>query len=384
MTGTIPDKPWNGARRAHLLGVNPDGDTGRYAPTAAASALQAWRLGIAGNRSNTARSRIVCIGDSTTAGYGAGSGGGMTGARPKAFPAYLAAALSGFGIGAHINTLFGTAALASAAAYALYDTRVSIGAGWTLAGLGSAGGDMWLNTTTTNSYAWTPPDSVDTFVIHYPQGSGLGTFTIDIDGGSATTINANGADVLLTQAITAAPGAHTLNVKRVSGSCYWWGIEAYTAATKNIGLVNLGCNGLVAANFTSDTWIGDVVGSWQSLAPSLSIITVGINDWGSGTNVAAFKVSVQTLIDTALEVGSCLLVIPYPSGTGLASIATQLTYIDALYELADTNAVPTIDLTDRFTTNADATAFDSGDGVHPGLLGYADIAQGIAALLAQA
>jgi lysophospholipase L1-like esterase len=333
------------------------------------------RKGLARVRAGTGRLNIACLGDSTTAGTGANTGtSGQAGAYPYAYPALLKSILNSRLATAIDGAVFGQSN-GGVVGYGTFDTRVTLGAGWgtSIAAIGS----LWYNNSTTNAFAFTPTEQVDTAIVWYVRNGTGATFTIDVDGGAAlATVNANGASGFLGQTVTFTKGAHTINVKRngTGTDLYLGGIIAYDSTAPSISVWNWGYHGTTSTTWNSTTNAWSPANAVAAIAPDVVIYGLGINDMGV-TDVTTFKTNVQAIITKALIAGDCIIAIPNPVSTGAHAQSDQDAIRQALLDLACTNDLPVID---RYTelesyTQANANGW-MYDTLHPNKLGYAAVA----------
>lgn len=340
--------------------------------------MKKWRKALAIVRAGEGNAIIACPGDSTTAGQGAGTAGGLNGAREKAWPAVLARLLNSYHVPTQTGNAWGAASL-DATSYPLYDPRVTIGAGWVSTGTSpSSGGNIWGNSTTTNAYSLTPPDAFDTIDVWTLRFPGHGTWTVDVDGGAAlATVNANGAGLVVKTTVTVTKGTHTVNFKRSSGGAVWLiGIRTYDSTTSKVEVFNLGLPGTQASNLGSAASLWAPSSQLANIAPDLTIINVGINDWHNNVSPSSFRTSYQTIIDKARLSGDAILFNPIPSDLARNTAVQQAAITDVIKSLSLDNDIPLIDIPVRWTDYATSNGLGFyADTVHGAPIGYADIAQ---------
>ena len=252
---------------------------------------------------------------------------------------------------------------------------LSMGSGWSAAGSAfTTGGSFYTASSTTGNLATTPLGVVDTFVIGYAKLSGGGSFSYNIDGGSNTTVSTNnGSNAAGFTTVTASsPGNHTLNINWVSGTVYVGLVYAYNSANKNVIFLNGGWGGSTTCNNwdNSATSPYGPIGMMAAISPAVTMIDLGINDWGVNT-VASVKTCLQDIITKSA--GNVILVTPFPSATSVATVSVQQQYINMYYQLADANNIPLIDQYNMFVSNANAVTYGFDyDTKHPNGVGYAD------------
>jgi lysophospholipase L1-like esterase len=261
------------------------------------------------------------------------------------------------------------------------DTRWTFAGSWGAASFGIMGSTTALASNGAgNTVAFAAP-SCDSFTIWYLRASPGGTFNINVDGGADTPVNSNGAFAY--QAVTIAAGAlgaHTLNIKApASGSLYLCGVEA-TIGTVGVRVSRLGVPGRTSAEIGAAAATSAT--GWNSLQfdlmpPDVSVLAMGINDWLTQVALATYKAQVQAAITKALTTGACILEVPTPPGAASPPAIPWTSYVTQLYDLADTNDIPLIDMTHRWsdwtTSNAAPMAYYGGDYLHPSGRGYWDI-----------
>jgi GDSL-like Lipase/Acylhydrolase family len=373
-----------------LLGVGPGpGDVYNFNPTVN---LTHWRAAKAAVHAGTGRGMIAFVGDSTTFGWGAGTGGSpFVGAHDLSGVMRSAHYMQVGGLPTTIDSQIGGVSpggIDTPAKMTAYNPRFSVtGSGWgmnpNLAAVNTIGGTYTANTTTTaDLLTATPTAQVDTFKFWAYQDPSQGSYSWNIDGGSDTTINqAAGPSALVVQTISTTKGTHALNVKRVSGISWNIGWIAYDSTTPAIDVVNMGWPASRSTSWVPNTAF-DPIHAIPLLGASLLVINLGINDWENGVPPATTAANIQLLITAQKNAGGDVIIsMPTPTA-GSASPATQATYLPFLIALANTNNIPLINWTARYTSwavqNARGWTFDS---LHPNALLYDDEGQFLAQLL---
>ena len=350
----------------------------------AGNARPKFRLKRAKVRLATARLRWLEIGDSTTAGT-------LVPGRATSTPGRLAALLNTAGLSASDHSSFGDAGKGTAANFVAYDPRWGLGSGWDVyasADFRTLGGGMWSNQTTTNAASFTPTGNVDTFILHYARVGSPGSMTVDIDGAPSgpgfASVNTQGANAMLTVTVThATPGAHTLNIKRVSGVIILVGVIAYNSTVPAVDVINCGWSGSLSTNWNVATWPWSPINAITTIAPDMTRINLGINDWDAAqrTDITTFQTNIATITTTAKASGDVMLTKPFPSDVSVASVAVQQQFCAAIGAVATAQSCEILDLQARFIdyVAAAAAGFTSNDNYHPSLEGYSDIAEPLAA-----
>lgn len=341
------------------------------------SLLPKWRPKLAGVLAKTGRAKILCVGDSTTAGLGAGSGGttNSTGARQNSYPDFLGARLNALGIPTTLGSFGG---YGNDTGNAAYDARVSYGAGWSSSG-STIGGGLIANSSTTNPISFTPAETFDTIDLYFLSFTNNGTFTVNVDGGAAAaTINSGASNVGYTkQTVTVARGTHTINIARngTGGIVYLLLVDTYDSTKPAVSIINVGKSGS-----TSNSWV-DTSLAWSTLtmignlAPDLTILDLGINDAIQSVALATYTANMQTVIAKAKLTGDVIAKLPNPN-----NLPAVVPYVTALRGLAAQLKLPTIDNAYRDGNSGASGAAPAAfffDALHRTALGYADTARSV-------
>lgn len=258
------------------------------------SRLKSFRAAL-GDRSNNPVN-ILFIGDSKTEGNGAGSPDArwMTrftrGLQHKSNPANVR---GGFG---YIPAVYGTTDFTSftlAGSYVVNKLRNAdtIGLGKRHVQIASTG----TMTITFSGSQYGNPSSVD---ILYGQSSGAGTFSYSVNGGSPVNVNAAGT---LTYGKTvrvtgfSPAGDNTLVISGVSGAVNIEGIMHF------VGDETSGIRAWDAAHSgTRADWVNVPTDGWwntaASISPSLVYLSLGRNDFSTGTSLADIRADLEGII----------------------------------------------------------------------------------------
>lgn len=355
------------------------------------SSMGFWRAALARQRNEGARAKAFCAGDSTT--LGIGLTGASTNYYIKSYPPRLLTLL---------QSKWGTVRRGPSWANGTNDTaRVTLGTGWSTtstragnapsAANGLGGGGMWRQgSSPVGTLDFAPGYTCDTFEIYYLSGSGNGSFSWAIDGGSTTTINAaTGSQTVSVATVTTTSGTHTLNLKEVSGAANIIGVGARLST--DLGGIELTWQGV--SSTTTDYWGNGSVnafGSQNALAaydPDLLILGLGLNDSHSvlAGSPSVYKTNLEYIVDQQrANLGDVLLVLPWKSDA-----VNQLDFTpfrQAAYEVADDKDVALLDLGDRWpsvpaTAVAEPYALMNSDHIHGTERGYWDMAQAVADVL---
>lgn len=358
------------------------------------SSFLRWSAALSAHRAGVSRAYIACIGDSTTRGVGSNPSSATEDLIRRSWPSVMADALNQMpNTKATANSLWcdGFFTLVGSGNLAIADPRVSWETGWqTHATMFVAGGksfqypDSASGTGRFNvdfTVGATGPFEDDTCDVFYVKSPGFGDLLLTTNDAaeyvnSVSTSAANGVGKLTGTRSGYKDTAWT--IQRAAGTpdvnLIFYGIESYKAADKPIGVWNMGASGSLAANWVDDNQPYNFVNALPDLAPNLTIICLTINDWANDTAEATYKANMQMIIDAAIETGDVLLVVGVPSNTGTAPVDRQQRFAGYVRDLADTNDLPVIDLSERWVSQA--LLADRGiyyDGLHPSNVGHYDI-----------
>lgn len=305
-----------------------------------------WRRMLSNIATGTARGRILCVGDSTTVGAGAGTGtSGCVGARPKSYPSQLAAALSALGTPAQARSLIGAQGVASQVPYVQYDARASLGTGWGTSGIATLGGNGFLFTSGGGVGTLTLTETCSKFTVFYASGFSVGTATVSVDGGASLgTISAAGGYQLNSQTFDCGGlGTHALQINaNNNGNFLICGIVAWDDTAIGADILQAGQFGATTAPFIvadagSAPWAA--LAMHAAYAADLTVIELGVNDARTSLAVATYQANLGTIIAAAKAAGSDVLVLDILPDSNVTT-ATQDPYVDAAYAAAIAADVP--------------------------------------------
>lgn len=362
-------------------------------------ALPRWNAARGRALARVSSPKIVCLGDSMTA--GSGSNGSLSSScRFMSWPSQVARILDARGLPTSLGNVMGDSLSVAGTAdlYPIYDPRVTLGAGWARipATISILGGQAFGNTSNTNALAFTPADPFDTIMVQYVQASGHGTFTIDVDGGAAiTTISANGASALLqTAELPCALSTHTINIKRTGAGADVdiSGISAYQKNTTsrmevqvlNGGMVGGKCNGAYpngVLNTSNAIW--NRRSSISAWAPDLVVFLMGYNDATGGDAASTYKANIQSTVDLFYPTSDFVFFSLLPALSTNITPTIQDQYRLAVKDIATNINAPVIDMYTRWGDFANISSTLYFDTVHPNGIGYSDMASVLANLLLQ-
>lgn len=346
-------------------------------------------------KAGTGDAKILCLGDSTTAGVGSdpnifGRQGG-----PAAYPSVLARLL-----GQRIATVKGLAIPQSTITLPSNpDPRWSVvdGNSWQAALYGWGRGADWASTeSVAGTLRFADPDVVaDRFDVYYIKNKGLGSFIATATGGAPVTISsdsginypADGSRYVARATISAGARSknNSLTIEQVmTGSGYTpnhiVGIEPYDSTKRAVRVGNAGVGGSTAGDWTNNGDGFGAIAAIKAYGADLTIISLGINDSNRPIAAATVAANVKAVADAAATTGDVVVMSPIPSAS--SSTAQNKTY-EALYNTAYAGlGYPFLNLFSRFGLPGDPVTTDLGmftpDGLHPNAQGYSDFASYIA------
>lgn len=344
----------------------------------------ALKLTAAGTR-NT---RVLCLGDSTTVGLYA-SGVAYGGSRALNYPNALAAALS-----ARWRT-YTSNQLGSGANGGPLSNLVSLDPRWTFTPNWSANsgfillGGCAIYTATAGEVAtFTPTQAWDTVEICFIQSGGAGVFNVSIGGVPVGTVSCVGSNAMKKATFSvSATQLQTLSITSTNGNPIWIDeVSCYDSKNRGIEVLTAGSGGSPSSQMAANTNSWDpsynVGGNGINLAlsPDLTIINLGINDWGAGVTPAVFTANMQTIISAYKATGDVIVMTPNPQSTAVTSAATQLGIVQAARSVAQQNGCLIIDANAAFGDYAFAQGtlgyfLPANDQTHPGAAGYSAMGQ---------
>lgn len=330
--------------------------------------LPIFKAAVAATLSASADTTVLVAGDSTTWGVHATS-------QATAYPAMLATALTTAGYPAQSQNTF------SYYSGGVPDARLTVGSGW-IGSTSSIGGPMYFNNSTTTAVTFAPVSAFSSFNFYYLDNAQVGAVTVDGSTIDALTAGVTGLPIKKTYSVAA--GIHTVGYTRTSGTPFFMGWNANISASKSLGILNAGANGVNSFTWADTATPYSMLNTSLLTLPSLAIVNVGINDWLGTTTPAEYAANMQAMIN-AFKANSVdvLLVVPVPSSISLASRALQQAIVAQIYALAASNNLVGLDMTKAWGGSFEAAnpAFYCGDLIHPCDAGYADEAARLSALL---
>lgn len=337
-----------------------------------------WRTKVVSARTGGADARLLCVGDSVTAGA---RGAGTTNA-VDSYPARLAGLLNADSPAAPGIIFGGPMSIVN-------DPRVIPGNLWVTTNGLPAYDRGWKGQVGGGDLSITFTETFDTIIVHHLAGPSVGGIsTINVDGG-ASLGNIPGTSpflVKLSTTFTCAPGTHTINIASPTGAQLWIvGIEVALSSQRRVLVSNAGRPGTQTAH-----WIGTAAGvgvqqTIQLAAPDLTIINLTINDATVPASVATVTANLITLLGYVRAAGSDVLFVVPHWCNGANFDTWQPQYADAIKGVAASHGHPVYDQRSRPGWSSYAAALSNGfmvDNAHCTPAGYADEAAGIYNMIA--
>lgn len=313
-------------------------------------------------RSGTARRIVGFIGDSTRFGTGSSPGTNVANALWAAGPTpQLAKTLTGIGIPTNCNTLmgFGVLTMNNYAGASNYDgLRVTAGT-WN-ASTSTFGGLGATIAVTGSQFTFAPKDTAG-----LAQSANRATIiSKNPSAGRSILVRANSATALTISNDNSkaddVPRSDTASFTATTAM----GLQAGSAAAVGfIGIMTY-LNTETAMTLVSGGWPGSAAADWNvnptTFGPIMVIPVLGmshcfieltINDENdSVVHITAYKASIQALIDACVSAGVTVTLVvggpsaPNPPEATHQTLAIQMTYWQALYDLATLNNLSLLDL----------------------------------------
>lgn len=364
---------------APFLPVNAIPNVYNFTPTS----LPNYRAALAKAVSQTGVATIIGVGDSTTEGLGAGSGGttNVNNAKVNSYLAQLARLFTNAGVPAAQDTIIGdngsggTSALTTA-----YDPKATFaGSSWSEAN-GGLGGNLYVNTAGTDIFAYTPAVATDTINVYWLDST---TSFIVSDGGTLLgTLTGGNTFTLRKSTFTRTKSTNPVNIARVSGTVDLQSVDTHDSTSARVKIMNAGVGGITSNYVASSGSAWQAINAITAYSPSLVILNLGINDQRTSVSLATFTANMQGFI-TKCQTNNIdvLLVWHQPDNASVVPANTPV-FFAATQALALANNLPMVDLSARYVSYGQMNAKgDYYDGIHQTPQGYADIAMAIWAVV---
>ena len=299
---------------------------------------------------------IGVIGDSTTVGAGAGTGGkGLLAARAGSPTSQLASRLNAIGIPASDDSWFGEHLIEAyqSVTLAQYETRVTVAGSAAYYPDGtfqSLGGIPYRLNSAGKSISFTPTNQTDTakfFFFNNLAG------TVDCSfagGGSLGTVTGTGASSIGYSIKTYTKGAGAFAISWSSGNSAVIGAICYDSTTPRVNVLNLGCYGdkLTATNGYANNpnyWRGGAALSVLGLDAVIVDMTINSANQDGAAGVSAYKAALIKVCQDVVTAGADLiLATPHVINTTAQTDGTVGLYLQAIREVAASFNAPVIDM----------------------------------------
>lgn len=323
---------------------------------------------------NQSPARLLCVGDSTTAGvysdsYGSAAGTPNQGG-PNSYPSRLAAYLNARGVPAAVSMAIpghsGNDDSRWGGPYAYSGANIGAGAAASLSFSNSG-----------QAATLTPGVKADSYIIYWYGDGGTGTFTAQVGSEAATSINTvkstPGIYKTTIKSASAASAANVLSFYWSSGTSFLLGVEWFDSANPNVvRILPAGVGGSQATQWANLNTANQFGGRAfiKAVAPDLTVISLGINDTAAGRTGAQVMTDVTTLANDAKLSGDVLLMSAFPhpgpstvDDANAAFFASSYAYLDLAW---------------RYGYQMMAWGLMTSDQTHPNALGYSDAASVLA------
>lgn len=321
--------------------------------------------------------RILCVGDSTVAGLGAG--------RLASWPHVLGERLEAAGIARTAEVSYALTPTWAA------DTR------WASTGTITQGVDHVIKMSAGATRTFTSTRAGTVVRVWYPQtygylGGTAGSFTVQVDAGATETVTPTGST---TNPIgmwekTVASGTHAVKITATQNNAGLYAIGVFSSTTAGTQVINAGLSGTSVSNWVDATHHLSPWGEAQlpNLKPDLVLIALGINDAqqaaSTGLTPDGYASSLSTLIERAKAlVGGFAPAVGVVVQSPPSQPSTWPSWTEAARSAASSCGVPVVaDFTSRYTSFDLANrAGLMNDVTHPSATGCADHAAVIASTL---
>jgi hypothetical protein len=269
---------------------------------------------------------IVVMGTSLSTGHGAFFNTTGSDARSGGWPVQLATIGNFYGINFNIATVTGDNSIA---AYAAYDTRVTLN-GWTeVSTLFTLGGGIFSNNDTTalsfnptpsTTYPNAPTVNTNALDIYFIGAAPpTASITIDIGGSVICTYPVQRSGFTFEKHTCAVPlGANTYNIKcslATATECLPVMLNAYNSTVPVVTIFNAAADGSTMENFATNTSNPfDPVATLSAVQPALCIIDSVVNDAAAQTALATYTASLTYIIQGCQAQGADVLVMTEKPG----------------------------------------------------------------------
>ena len=327
--------------------------------------LMRWRGARARMLSGQGRARVLCLGDSNTAGDAVAPGVRL---REAAYPARLAELLDRV-YGASGDGFCGNAGILSAID-TTYDPRLSFGAGWVVSGAVSVGGTMFSNASTSNALTFTPRDAWERCEIIF---AGIAAGAVDLSAGGATSRHDIPAGGMVSVSFDAgALASRQLSVMRVSGEIHVAAILPHSSIRPRVEVINAGRTGWASADLIDAATFYAPGAALSSVAADLVLIEIGLNDFNTGISPTVYGNRLRTLVGLC-PVMADVVVMSSVSPEQASRVYPWSDYLDQMREVCAERELSFIDISVAMGDRSQVVAAGlTNDGLHPNRAGLAE------------
>ena len=327
--------------------------------------LMRWRGARARMLSGQGRARVLCLGDSNTAGDAVAPGVRL---REAAYPARLAELLDRV-YGASGDGFCGNAGILSAID-TTYDPRLSFGAGWVVSGAVSVGGTMFSNASTSNALTFTPRDAWERCEIIF---AGIAAGAVDLSAGGATSRHDIPAGGMVSVSFDAgALASRPLSVMRVSGEIHVAAILPHSSIRPRVEVINAGRTGWASADLIDAATFYAPGAALSSVAADLVLIEIGLNDFNTGISPTVYGNRLRTLVGLC-PVMADVVVMSSVSPEQASRVYPWSDYLDQMREVCAERELSFIDISVAMGDRSQVVAAGlTNDGLHPNRAGLAE------------
>lgn len=276
-----------------------------------------WRAQLAKIRLGVEQvARLAIVGDSKSAGAGAGTGSQkMDGAFAKSWPSQLAARLAADGLIIR-DAWFGAAGMGTIPAVLAYDPRRTGFSGWG-GGTVSLGGAALAAGSTAGIGSFQPSRAVDRHSLFVATGTGGGQLKV-AKGSESFTINT----------VTGSPGFQRVEsvftTKSADPIQYSWlsggfvnvvGGVAWDGALPSVEVANFSIYGTTSGVQASATAPAAPLNALGTYAPHATLVKIGTNDLNTGVPMTTWEANVRAIVAKGRVTGTVGLIWPSIGGT---------------------------------------------------------------------
>ena len=324
------------------------------------AAMSAWFTALGKVRAGTGNAKLLCVGDSTTAGFSVG--------QASSWPALLNQRLN-----RDIATQQG---LSICMNLDVDSARWSLGGWQTVFGPGS--GALYQDPDKSGADAvFTPDVDTDTIDSWWYLGAGKGKFVVKIDGvaqPAIDTLSPNGSYGWRNTTYTVNSGKHTVALQRPTvAPVSVLGVDAYVSTLNSVRVSNWGVSGSLSNTWANGPYSLDGISGY---APDLTIVMLGINDANDALPVETWKANIAAIVAEAKKSGDVILMSVAPSDPATSALSYEQQYRDASPALAASLDVPFLDMFGKIGSYSSDRYSDS---LHPNARGHADMARIVSA-----